>query len=441
MRKKLRFTIENLPLFKQKFVLWTSKYKYVSILDSNNYYKKFKTEFSYNTYDFIAGVGKISSIKNSNKPFDKLLKFKNKTNDWLFGYFTYDLKNKIENLESNNIDNLHFPEIMFYQPEFVFILNKNSLEINYLSNKSKTEIKKIFNKILNQKINNKQQRLNINVKSRITKNNYIKTVNKIKKHIKNGDIYELNYCIEFYGNSTKINPHDTYNKLIKESPTPFSAFTKTGSNFLISASPERFLKKENNKIISQPIKGTIKKTNNINQNKILKEQLYNDEKERAENVMIVDLVRNDLSITAKKSSVKVEELFGIYEFPQVFQMISTIVSKKAKKFNSVDVIKKAFPMGSMTGAPKIKAMELIEKYETTKRGLYSGAVGYFSPNDNFDFNVVIRSILYNSNNKYLSFIVGGAITDKSIPENEYNECLLKAKAISEVLGINKKTMQ
>ena len=253
--------------------------------------------------------------------------------------------------------------------------------------------------------------------------------------VKQGDVYELNYCMEFFSEKNKINPYYTYLDLIKKSPTPFSGFVKTSNKFLISASPERFIKKQKNKIISQPIKGTIKKTNNIAQNNKLKNKLLNDTKERAENVMIVDLVRNDLSITAKKTSVKVEELFGIYEFPQVYQMISTVVSEKSKKFTSVDVIKNAFPMGSMTGAPKIKAMELIEKYETTKRGLYSGAVGYFSPNDNFDFNVVIRSILYNSKNKYLSFIVGGAITDKSNPINEYNECLLKAKAIKEVLGV------
>ena len=438
MRKKLTFKINNPKDFKTKFIFWSAKYKYISILDSNDYYKNYKSDFSYNTYDFIAGTGKISAFVNNKNTFDKLNKYKNKTKDWLFGYFAYDLKNKIENLESNNIDNLNFNDILFFQPEFVFILKQNTLEIHYLPNKTnKNTITDIFNKITNQKTNNKLTKLNIDIKQRVTKNNYIKTINKLKKHIKKGDIYEINYCIEFYDNKSKINPYKTYNHLITKSPTPFSAFLKIGSRFLISASPERFIKKQKNKIISQPIKGTIKKTDNQQQNNKLKKQLYNDEKERSENVMIVDLVRNDLSITAKKASVKVEELFGIYEFPQVFQMISTVVSEKSDKFTSVDVIKNAFPMGSMTGAPKIKAMELIEKYETTKRGLYSGAVGYFSPNDNFDFNVVIRSILYNRKNKYLSFIVGGAITDKSIPENEYNECLLKAKAIFEVLNIQK----
>ncbi|MEA2041511.1 MAG: chorismate-binding protein, partial [Bacteroidota bacterium] len=146
---------------------------------------------------------------------------------------------------------------------------------------------------------------------------------------------------------------------------------------------------------------------------------------------------NDLSRTAAKSTVEVEELFGIYKFPQVFQMISTIVSEKKATINGVEVIKAAFPPGSMTGAPKIRAMELIEDYEKTKRSWYAGSLGYFTPEGDFDFNVIIRSMLYNAENNYLSFTVGGAITDKSVPEKEYEECLLKAEAILKVLGNSK----
>jgi para-aminobenzoate synthetase component 1 len=154
-----------------------------------------------------------------------------------------------------------------------------------------------------------------------------------------------------------------------------------------------------------------------------------DEKERSENIMIVDLVRNDLSKTAIKGSVKVEKLCKVYSFEQVHQLISTVTSLIDKDIDSVDVIKSLFPMGSMTGAPKLSAMKIIEAQETTKRGLYSGAMGYFTPEDDFDFNVVIRSILYNQTNQYLSYTVGGAITAKSDPEKEYQECLLKAIAM------------
>lgn len=210
-------------------------------------------------------------------------------------------------------------------------------------------------------------------------------------------------------------------------------FLKLNDKYLMSASPERYIKKEGTKIISQPIKGTAKREDDFILDSILKNNLVTDQKERSENVMIVDLVRNDLSQTATKGSVKVEELCKIYTFDQVHQMISTVTSQVAENTHPIDIIKSTFPMGSMTGAPKISAMKIIETLEETKRGLYSGAVGYISPSGDFDFNVVIRSILYNASNKYVSYSVGGAITAKSDPLNEYEECLLKAKAMRTVL--------
>ena len=224
-----------------------------------------------------------------------------------------------------------------------------------------------------------------------------------------------------------------FQKLYQISQAPFSCYFRIKDLYIMSASPERFLKRMGDKIISQPIKGTSKRGDNPSEDDQLKKQLYESNKERTENVMVVDLVRNDLSKTAAKSSVNVEELFGVYSFKQVHQMISTISSRIKKGIHSLDVIKGAFPMGSMTGMPKISAMELIEKYETTKRGVYSGSIGYFTPEGDFDFNVVIRSILYNSRRKYASFMVGGAITFNSDPELEYEECLLKAKALFKVL--------
>jgi para-aminobenzoate synthetase component 1 len=203
--------------------------------------------------------------------------------------------------------------------------------------------------------------------------------------------------------------------------------------YIMSASPERYLKKENETIISQPIKGTAKRSDNPKEDDKLKEDLLKDEKERSENIMIVDLVRNDLSKTAIKGTVRVEELCKIYSFDQVHQMISTVTSKVEETTNPIDIIKSTFPMGSMTGAPKISAMKIIEALEKTKRGVYSGAIGYFTPDNNFDFNVVIRSILYNATRQYVSYSVGGAITAKSNPLKEYEECLVKAKAMRTVL--------
>jgi para-aminobenzoate synthetase component 1 len=225
-----------------------------------------------------------------------------------------------------------------------------------------------------------------------------------------------------------------YADLLKKSPVPFGAFVKSNGCYLMCASPERFLKKTGNRMLSQPIKGTSKRGVNEAEDIALKQALLNSEKERAENLMIVDLVRNDLARSAKTGTVKVEELFGIYSFEQVHQMISTVSATLADGIHWVDALKYAFPMGSMTGAPKISAMHLIEQYERTARGLYSGAVGYITPEGDFDFNVVIRSLQYNSINQFLNFEVGGAITYDSIPEKEYEECLIKAGAILDTLS-------
>ena len=254
------------------------------------------------------------------------------------------------------------------------------------------------------------------------------------EYIHHGAIYEANLCMEFYAENTTINPLEIYQKLNAISKPPFAGFFKNHQQYLMCASPERYLRKQNNKVISQPIKGTAKRFFDIVLDENSKTELATNPKERAENIMIVDLVRNDLSNTAVKGSVVVEELCAIYSFEQVHQMISTVVSNVENTTSPVKILRTTFPMGSMTGAPKISSAKIIEELEETKRGLYSGALGYFTPNNDFDFNVVIRSILYNAQNKYVSFSVGSAITSSAVPEQEYEECLLKAKALFEVLS-------
>lgn len=362
---------------------------------------------NFNEHLAFGNANKISSLQELKSKIGKTK---------LFGHFSYDVKNQLENLKSKHPDFIQFPEIHFYEPQF------------YFNNQSKIYIKNETPPLF---INTHKA---IKIKSRFTKEEYISTIHKLKKHIIEGDCYEINFCIEFYSENVYINPIDLYTSLNKISPMPFSALHKVDNNYVICASPERFIKKQENKVISQPIKGTIKKGSTISENNALKQQLLTSEKERAENLMIVDLVRNDLAKTAKPGSVIVDELFGIYDFSSVNQMISTITSEKRANVSSLDVILNAFPMGSMTGAPKHKVMNLIERYEKTKRGLYSGSIGFFDENENFDFNVVIRSIMYNAEKKYLSFQVGGAITYDSEPEQEYNECLLKASSIIKVLG-------
>ena len=272
------------------------------------------------------------------------------------------------------------------------------------------------------------------IASRFSKTEYLGTVAKIKAHISRGDIYVTNFCQEFYAENAEIDPLEVFKKLNKISPAPFSAFLKWNDKYVICASPERFLAKRGDKLISQPIKGTAKRGKDEAEDDAIKQELRNQTKEQQENVMIVDLVRNDLTRSAKPGTVRTEELFGIYTFKQVHQMISTVVSELDANVSPVTAIKSAFPMGSMTGAPKVSAMQLMEQYERSKRGVYSGAVGYFSPDGDFDFNVVIRTLLYDQKNKYLSFHAGSAITFYADAEKEYEECLLKVKAIRDVLS-------
>jgi para-aminobenzoate synthetase component 1 len=346
----------------------------------------------------------------------------------------YDLKNEIEpNLESTKIDNIQNPILHFFVPKYLVKIENEKVEVGIVSEsenvKGSESALDEFRKLITFKksLTTHDSRLTTKISNRISKEDYISTIEKIKNHIQLGDIYEMNFCQEFYAENAEINPVAVFQKLNEISKAPFTSFFKNEQNYLMCASPERFLKRQNNTLISQPIKGTRKRIQDKKQDNLLKQQLFFDEKERSENVMIVDLVRNDFSKIAIKNSVDVEELFGIYSFEQVHQMISTITCNIEQNLSFSEIIKAVFPMGSMTGAPKIAAMQLIEQYEPTKRGLFSGAVGYITPKGNFDFNVVIRSILYNSTNNYISIQAGSAITIDCDAEKEYEECLLKAR--------------
>lgn len=419
--------IDNPVLFKNQLLHWSQQFAEVILLDSNNYLQK------YSSYDCVLAVDAFTSIKTDNhNAFENLKQYQQQTEDWLFGYLSYDLKNDIEKLHSNNLDRLHFPELFFFQPKKLFLLKGNKLEIQYLR-MCDEELESDFLAIQN---NSKLETRNskTEIVQRISKEIYLSKVNKMLEHIYRGDIYEANFCMEFYAENTTIDPIEIYQRLNTISRSPFAIFFKNNHQYLLCASPERYLRKEANKVISQPIKGTAKRFSDEILDYNSKNDLEQNSKERSENIMIVDLVRNDLSQTAEKGTVSVEELCGIYTFEQVHQMISTIVSSVSTTTPPVEILRTTFPMGSMTGAPKISAMKIIEELEETKRGLYSGAVGYFTPENDFDFNVVIRSILYNANENYVSFSVGSAITAQSNPEQEYEECLLKAKAMFEVLG-------
>jgi para-aminobenzoate synthetase component 1 len=405
--------------FKQRAMSWADRFDYCCILDSNGY------EDKYGKYDFIVAAGARKSLQTSvENAFDQLKDFYNAEPAWIFGLLGYDLKNGIEMLHSANPDGIQFPDLFFFLPETLIISENGILRIEIGDSGLLANINS-YQLLAAEDTSAKE----IVIQSRLSKASYLEKVENLRKQIQKGNIYEVTFCQEFFAEDTVINPLETFQKLNRVSPMPFAGYLKIKDKFLLCASPERFLRKSRQRLVTQPIKGTAKRSKDTGEDESIKLKLVSDLKEQTENVMIVDLVRNDLTKSAVPESVKVEEQFGIYSFPLVHQMISTVSCQLNPNVHIVEAIKNTFPMGSMTGAPKVSAMQLIEQEEVSKRGAYSGALGYFTPDGDFDLNVVIRSILYASDANYLSFQVGGAITDASIPEKEYEECLLKASAI------------
>ncbi|MCB7480738.1 aminodeoxychorismate synthase component I [Christiangramia sediminis] len=428
MRTSRVFSVKESKKLKEQLLAWGRQFQEIAWLDSNEYDSKT------GEYEAILAVEAFTAIKTDHlNAFDKLKEYQETTADWIFGYLSYDLKNDVERLKSSNFDGLHFPDLYFFQPQKIIFIKEDQIEFHYLR-MIDDEIEDDFEDIQNYDLKSDEEHTPVKVEARISKQEYLDKIGLMLNHIYRGDIYEANFCQEFYAENVQIDPFNIYRSLNEISTPPFAAYLKLENVNLISASPERYLRKRGSELLSQPIKGTARRAEDIEEDRKIASELAKDPKEQSENVMIVDLVRNDLSRIAKKGSVKVDELCKVYTFKQVHQLVSSVTAEIADDIPPVEALRTSFPMGSMTGAPKISAMKIIEELEESKRGLYSGAVGYFTPDGDFDFNVVIRSILYNSENNYLSFSVGGAITAKSDPEKEYEECLLKAKAMREVLA-------
>lgn len=401
---------------------WANQFNIFCFLDNH--------EYEASTFDCILAAGVLNIVSLEEDAFDKLKDAHEANPGWLFGHLGYDLKN--ESFPSSHIkpDRIGFGKAHFFEPAFIITLKNEQAEILSYSQSCQD----VFNSISKFDAEDDSLFKTPSIKPGISKADYLKTVEKLRDHIKRGDCYEINFCQEFYAEQTELNPVKTFQKLSALSPNPFAALYKLEDKYCICESPERYLKKAGNNIISQPIKGTVTRNSDDNYADLKnKHLLQNSVKERAENVMIVDLVRNDLSKVCVEGSVEVQELFGIYSFPQLFQMISTIKGILPANTSFTEVIKATFPMGSMTGAPKHKVLQLIEKYEQANRGLFSGSIGYITPDADFDFNVVIRSIFYNKSKACVSFWAGSAITFYSNAEDEYKECLLKAEAIIKVL--------
>lgn len=421
------FRLEQSGDTKKKVLNWLRQFSTFCFLDSSLYGHHQKV------HEVLVGAGVRRIFSSSEKDaLGKLQNFISEKESWLFGHLNYDLytTERPDIIESaGHDDKLLFANTCFFEPEILLRISNNEITI------TAEQPAQVFEQIQNcSSSSTHKEHFGISVQSRMNKDTYVSLVKKLQEHIQRGDCYEINFCQEFFAEAVAPDPFSLYEKLNTISPNPFSALYRVEDKWLICASPERFLKKTGNNIISQPIKGTLPRTIS-NEADLPGEQqrLLNSAKDRAENVMVVDIVRNDLSKICKQGSVKVEELFGIYSFPHLHQMISTVSSILRENVTFSEIITAAFPMGSMTGAPKIKVMELISRYEQSHRGIFSGTVGYINPSGDFDFNVIIRSLMYNSTTKYLSFQAGSGITIYADAETEWEECLLKTKAIKEIL--------
>ncbi len=343
------------------------------------------------------------------------------------GFITYDVKNEVESLTSNNFSAMAWPALHFFEPETWLRWRGDTVEIG-------GRTAGVVDEILATPLPAGALPQVPALRPRMPKAAYLRAVEAIREDILNGEVYELNLCQEFYAETVALDPTAVFWRLNAASPAPFAGFVRWHDHYLLCASPERFLAHQPPLLVSQPIKGTARRGATPADDEQQRRALRDDEKERAENLMIVDLVRNDLARVAQTGSVRVPELFGLYPFRHVWQMISTVEAALRPGVGLPEILRATFPMGSMTGAPKVRAMQLIEHYERSRRGLYSGSIGYAWPDGAFDFNVVIRSLQYRADTGYLGFQVGSAITYDSDPEREYAECLLKAQGLLEALG-------
>ena len=419
------FAVKNSKKLKQQLLTWASRFSSCSFLDNHHY------DSAWNLEECLVAAGAKCILKfHENTEVESIQSFiDDHRGEWIFGHFGYEFKNILEGISGDKSGKESFAPIHLYVPEYL-VQFKDGSAIIHSNGKAPILVWKEINTI--ELASDAKSVIQV-PQPCITKNEYLETVRKLKDHIHRGDCYEINFCQEFTCIVPEFSPVVSYARLAEISPNPFSCFYHVNHGHLLCASPERFLARRGNKIFSQPIKGTAARNENDADDKTSLRLLLESPKERSENVMVVDLVRNDLSRVCAEGTVNVEELYGIYSYPQVHQMISTISGQLADGISFMDIMKACFPMASMTGAPKTRVIQLVSEYEKTTRGLFSGTVGYIAPSGDFDWNVVIRSLFYNAETCLLSYWVGSGITWYSDPEQEYEECLLKASAIKKVL--------
>ena len=437
-RKFVSFPITEFSTIRWQMLSWSSRFNICVFLDNQHYQPPF------HGFDNLLAAGVVDSVRASaGQALEELRGFLSRHQDWLFGQFAYDLAKETEPFGGPNggewgaldrgPDPIGFPDLFFFVPEVVIELKEDRINIGSRGQDPAVILKEILEMPGEEVAGRKREE--VIFQPALSREEYLDTVEALRQHILRGDCYEINFCQEFFCRDVSIDVLRTWSSLSQASPNPFSAYYRLDDKYLLCASPERYLRREGDTLISQPIKGTAARVpGDARADEAAGIRLHNSAKDRSENVMVVDLVRNDLSKICVPGSVRVKELFGVYGFPQVYQMISSIEGKLPPGIGLIEAIKASFPMGSMTGAPKRRVVELIHRYERGSRGLFSGALGYVTPGGDFDFNVIIRSLLYNQGRRYLSYQVGSGITFYSDAEQEYDECLIKAEGLKKALA-------
>jgi para-aminobenzoate synthetase component 1 len=413
---------ESLQSWIDQSIQWAKNYPYFCFFNSGKYTNQYG-----NFGDFLA-VDAVELFHHQNTAWNQLNTLKS---SWYVGYLSYNLKNYFENVHSAKPNQIDCYDFLFFKPQFlIHFLDDTHLKIETYG---ENNTQKVWDEIRKTIVKEEEKKAlgigNVKLSSNVNFQAYQEKIVEIKSLISEGEVYELNYCISFDTKVSNIETSHLFKILNRLSPNPYACYFQSPEIAVMSASPERYIRKNGQKIISQPIKGTIARGATEEQDKKNKSLLFNNPKDRAENLMIVDLVRSDMAKVSDIGSVKVDELYGIYSFPQVHQMISSISADLKKNLTIFDAISSTFPMGSMTGAPKISAMNYIDDMEKANRGIFSGSIGWLNPNGDADFNVLIRSFFYDHHTQKLSFYVGSAITIDSDPQQEYEECMLKAKAM------------
>ncbi len=390
---------------------------------------------------------RVSDDREENS-WDALKAFRSAHPDWMFGWFGYDMKNDTETLTSGHPDPVGLPDLFFFVPAVVLAVDRKQCRLEVLKGDpselateqpefedASTRMESTCaNELLQGILDETTEKQPLAIGPLVSGDgweSYREKVLRIKQWITEGETYEVNLTHQLQ-TGCRGDSLDLFEAMRESGPVPFGAWFHYDDVAICCASPERFLQYRDGKVRSQPIKGTSPRGNSEEEDERIVTEILGKEKNRAENVMIVDLVRHDLGRIAETGSVRTESLLEVQTFSTVHQLVSTITAKPASGITPVDMIKACFPMGSMTGAPKVRTMEIIEELESYRRGIYSGAIGYFTPDGNFDFNVVIRTAIMKQNRLYYS--VGGAITADSDPGEEWEETWLKAKALTRPLG-------